>query len=63
MNNIGRGRLENSIYVVLVLENSKILKREEGNWIWEVMMNWVIDKVWVELSIDEEVVFCWVWEI
>lgn len=63
MNNIGRGRLENSIYVVLVLENSKILKREEGNWIWEVMMNWVIYKVWVELSIDEEVVFCWVWEI
>uniref|UniRef100_K1QX86 RNA helicase n=1 Tax=Magallana gigas TaxID=29159 RepID=K1QX86_MAGGI len=59
----GRGRSENSIYVVLASENSKTLKREEGNRIREAMMNRAIDKVRAELSTDEEAVLRRVREI
>lgn len=59
----GRGRSENSIYVVLASENSNTLKKEEGNRIREAMMNRAIDKVRAELSTDKEAVLRRVREI
>lgn len=63
MNITGRGRSENSVYVVLASENSNTLEKEEENQIREAMMNRAINKVRTELSTDREAVLHRVREI
>lgn len=59
----GRGRAEDSKYVVLASEDSNTIKKEELNQMREIMMNRAIDRVRAELSTDKEAVLRRVREI
>lgn len=59
----GRGRAEDSKYVVLASEDSNTIKKEELNQMREIMMNRAIEKVRAELSTDKEAVLRRVREI
>lgn len=59
----GRGRAEDSKYVVLASEDSNTIRKEELNQMREIMMNRAIEKVRAELSTDKEAVLRRVREI
>lgn len=59
----GRGRAEDSKYVVLASEDSNTIKKEELNQMREIMMNRAIERVRAELSTDKEAVLRRVREI